>query len=151
MTSTLKKIAPAALSTVFVLGVAAPSASAADGVDAGSTAVNFYVKRNTGDTSSFRGTLTWDGKGGYHVTGEINAITYPVNRITSWLEYSGEHESWKNSPNEADSGNSKYGYAKIDIAGTLPKGERLDLRLNTWQSQIFWAWQPSDKKTYTIS
>lgn len=140
----------AALVAAAAVLIPATSAQAA-----GDTKVGFSKDRMVAGRAilSFSGRLTWDGAGGYTVQGDLKAdCSNDEKRTTVWLQYGGDSESWKDS-SETE---CKYGNENsraINISGKLKPGEKLELRLGTWQEAAVWIGSTAytDKKTYDIS
>ncbi|MFE7638215.1 hypothetical protein ACFU7Z_29640 [Kitasatospora sp. NPDC057518] len=150
LTSTLKsRMAPVVLLAACTTALAAPHAAAApNSVAPGSTAVDLWVKNYQG-LGTVKGTLSWDGEGGYSFVGTADATCDVASRVTAWLEYGGAGESWKQSA-EADCKKSPR-VADVKVSGTLNKGEKLELRVSSWREWAIDAYRASAKQVYTIS
>ncbi|AIA03129.1 hypothetical protein DC74_2627 [Streptomyces noursei] len=133
-----------------------PALAASTAVTPGSKKVEFHLN-NHGAPVSGEGTLSWNGEGGYTFAGDIGiGCDAPTNegRVTAWLEYGGTSESWKKS-NEADcdkqNGQTDW-HAVINVSGTLKKGEKLELRVSSWNAtRWFDPYQASERQVFTIS
>ncbi|MFI0741462.1 discoidin domain-containing protein [Streptomyces sp. NPDC021100] len=85
----------------------------------------------------FYGELSWDGKGGYTIDGTLKAeSSNDARRSTVWLEYGGENESWKKSP-ETDTSHGRSSRLAVHVTGKLAPGEKLEVRLGSWQQGAF--------------
>ncbi|MGV9270644.1 hypothetical protein ACWDRR_39075 [Kitasatospora sp. NPDC003701] len=95
----------------------------------------------------FSGELTWSGQGDrtYTVTGVLHAHCGKIGRSTTWLQYGGTDEDWKDSE---ETGCSDLGrsWRDITVTGTLAPNQKLELRLGTWKLA---SWKYSETKTYT--
>ncbi|KOU48786.1 discoidin domain-containing protein [Streptomyces sp. WM6378] len=101
----------------------------------------------------FKGELRWDGEGGYTINGRLDATAgRESRRATVWLEYGGENESWKKSA-ETEAANGTSRTLAINLSGKLATGEKLELRLGTWQGVVLGIGgvEYTDKQQYTIS
>ncbi|MFB7127786.1 hypothetical protein [Kitasatospora sp. NPDC056273] len=150
LTSTLKsRMAPVVLLAACTTALAAPHAVAApNSVAPGSTAVDLLVQNAQG-VGTVKGTLSWDGEGGYTFEGTARATCDVANRVTAWLEYGGAGESWKKSA-EADCTKTPI-TTDVKVSGTLNKGEKLELRVSSWRAWAIDAYRASAKQVYTIS
>ncbi|WP_280703322.1 discoidin domain-containing protein [Kitasatospora sp. GP82] len=102
---------------------------------------------------NFKGELSWDGTGGYTIDGTLEASSSSdARRSTVWLEYGGESESWKKS-SETETSNGRTQKLPIRLTGKLTPGEKLELRLGSWQAGVFGigAVENSEKQQYVIS
>ncbi|MFF4921146.1 hypothetical protein ACWDD9_10150 [Kitasatospora sp. NPDC001119] len=150
LASTLKsRMAPVVLLAACTTALAAPHAVAApNSVAPGSTAVDLWVQNAEG-MGAVKGTLSWNGEGGYSFTGTADATCDGPTRVTTWLEYGGASQSWKQS-NEADCKKSPH-VADVKVSGTLNKGEKLELRVSSWRAVLLDSYRASSKQVYTIS
>ncbi|MFJ7275322.1 hypothetical protein [Kitasatospora sp. NPDC098663] len=148
-----RRVVPIALGTTLAFGAVAPNVGATTLAEGGSTPVGFSVDRGSYGSAQFNGTLTWDGEGGYTVSGQVGVNLPSPGRMTAWLEYGGEREGWKQS-NEADTGAgghiSKVDYANVNVSGKIPKGDKLELRVSSWMASIN-AYKASPKQQFVIS
>ncbi|GHI41653.1 hypothetical protein Sviol_60610 [Streptomyces violascens] len=140
----------AQLGAFEVYGLAAGEASRA-----GKTYVRLGKQRSFVGTVNlgFEGDLRWDGDGGYTITGRVKASgTSDARRSTVWLEYGGESQSWTRS-SETETSYGKSGTREIEVSGQLAPGEKLELRVGTWQAGVMGigSTEHTDKKQYTIS
>ena len=101
----------------------------------------------------FKGDLRWDGEGGYTIDGTLDASSgREARRATVWLEYGGESESWKKSE-ETETAWGRSGNLRIKLSGKLALGEKLELRLGTWQTGLMGigSTEYTDTQQYQIS
>ncbi|MFD7591105.1 hypothetical protein ACFV84_37350 [Kitasatospora sp. NPDC059811] len=123
-------------------------------MEKGSEKVVFHVTRSE-STGAVSGTLSWDGAGSFTFDGGAQTDCNPqAFRTTAWLEYGGEHQSWSKSKEEADCTGRNFfasNWQNIKVSGRLPRGEKLELRANTWQNGRIGTWKASEKKVFTIS
>ncbi|MFB6604540.1 hypothetical protein [Streptomyces noursei] len=100
------------------------------------------------------GTLSWDGEGGYKFEGFVKAsCAMDDARFTAWVEYGGASERWKQT-NESDCTKGAWNDGPeipVKFSGKLAKGEKLELRVSTWQAWKVDAYHATEKKVYTIS
>jgi hypothetical protein len=95
---------------------------------------------------TFTGSVTWRGQENrsYKVTGRLYAGCSRWGRTTTWLQYGGSNEKWKDSA-ETECSEAQGQYRDITVSGTLARGADLELRLGSWR---FSKWEYSDKKVY---
>ncbi len=101
----------------------------------------------------FSGELTWDGEGSWSINGTLSASSSSdARRSTVWLEYCGENASWKRSSETATT-RGREGKLPAQLSGKLTVGEKLDVRLGSWQEGAFGigSTEYSDKQQYQIS
>ncbi|KPI34143.1 coagulation factor 5/8 type domain protein [Actinobacteria bacterium OV450] len=119
----------------------------------GRTPLHIGADRSGRVSLVFSGDLSWDGEGGYTITGQLKADSpRDGRRTTVWLEYGGENESWKQSP-ETQTAYGNGGNLVVRLTGKLARGEKLDVRLGSWQSGAFGigSTEKTDKVQYVIS
>lgn len=126
-----------------------------DIVRASKTPLQFKTTRSGGACLTFEGELSWDGTGSYVIDGILKAdrLISDASRSTGWLEYGGESESWKKSGETGTAGRDES-YLFIRLTGKLALGEKLEVRLGSWQdSGVFGirSVENSDKQQYVIS
>ncbi|MGV9267572.1 hypothetical protein ACWDRR_23270 [Kitasatospora sp. NPDC003701] len=150
LTSAFKsRIASVVLLSACATVMATPYAGAAtNSVTPGSTDVYLLVE-NAHGSGAVKGSLSWNGEGGYVFEGTANAECDFDNRVTAWLEYGGASESWKKS-NESDCTKTPHA-VPVKVSGTLNKGEKLELRVSTWRAWSLNPYAASNKNVYSIS
>ncbi|MFG2919554.1 discoidin domain-containing protein [Kitasatospora sp. NPDC048298] len=127
-----------------------------NGGKVGETDLGFGTQRNSLGHSiwmNFKGKLSWDGQGGYVIEGQLRAnSSSEAPRSTVWLEYGGESESWKKSP-ETETREGREKVLAIQLTGKLARGEKLEVRLGSWQGAMLGigSTETTEKKQYKIS
>ncbi|MFJ9434414.1 hypothetical protein ACIRQY_32805 [Streptomyces sp. NPDC101490] len=126
------------------VGAAAPTA-----VEPGSTGVYFKAEKDDGHgcSGSATGKVSWDGEGGYSFDGKVDAHCLS-KRLTSWIEYGGTSESWKQTAEADTDGPSSLA---VKFSGKLALGEKLEMRVSTWRAGTISPYYASSKRVFTIS
>ncbi|MER8230981.1 hypothetical protein [Streptomyces sp. NPDC094049] len=148
---TRARLASLALASVCVASVGAQpvGAAAPTAVEPGSTSVYFEAEKDDGHScsGSATGRVSWDGEGGYSFDGRVDAYCLS-KRLTSWIEYGGTSESWKQTA-EADTSGVRS--IPVKFSGKLALGEKLEMRVSTWRAGTVSPYYASPKRVFTIS